>query len=306
MSDLVQTPSFRLAHLSDLHFSNLCWNPMQFTSKRWIGNANLLLRRMHEFRHDKVYQLAEYFKEIQVKYLLVSGDLSTTSQNCEFEQAVAFVKSMQAVDIEVITLPGNHDHYTKKDYKKHTFYNFFSSYFCQPDSPFAKYNLRDHKVAVKNLGLGYWLVTLDTALATPLLACHGHFSRLIESTLQEVLSLIPADDKVIMANHFPLFTCDSKSKHLQGDNRLRNLLHQFPIVKLYLHGHTHRHCIADLRNAGLPILLDSGCASHKKTGSWNLLDCSKDSCTVKPHYWSESIQSRGTWAQKKATLFTLT
>ena len=239
MSDLVQAPSFRLAHLSDLHFSNLCWNPMQFTSKRWIGNANLLLRRMHEFRHDKVYQLAEYFKEIQVKYLVVSGDLSTTSQNCEFEQAVAFVKAVQAMDIEVITLPGNHDHYTKKDYKKHTFYNYFSSYFCQPDSSFAKYNLRDHKVSVKHLRLGYWLVTLDTALATPLLACHGHFSTLIESTLQEVLSLIPADDKVIMANHFPLFTCDSKNKHLQGDDRLRNLLHQFPSVKLYLHGHTH-------------------------------------------------------------------
>lgn len=305
MSSAKQTQSFRLAHLSDLHFSKVCWSPMQFLSKQWIGNANLLFRRIREFQHDQIHQLAEYFKQLQVDYVLVSGDLSTTSQPYEFEQARLFLNKLESNNIEVITLPGNHDHYTKKDFKTQKFYEYFNTNFSQTSLPFAQYNLKDHKVSVKQLSPSYWLLALDTALATPLFACHGSFSEEIEETLRTILNLIPSDDTVIIANHFPLFTCDSQRKHLQGDDRFRKLLQEFHNIKFYMHGHTHRHCIADLRSAGLPILLDSGCASHKTSGSWNLLDFSQGSCTVKPYYWNQSGGSTACWIEKKSTVFNL-
>lgn len=303
MQRSVETKHFRLAHISDLHFSQLSWNPAQFLSKRWIGNANLLLRRIREFQHDKVYKLLDHFKKESVDYVLISGDLSTTSLNSEFAKASEFLSQLKNLGIEVITLPGNHDHYTKKDYKNKTFYQFFDSYFCKEDSPLAEYNLKDHKVTVKKLQLAWWLVALDTAIATPLLACHGNFTAEIEATLRKVLSEIPEGGSVILANHFPLFTSDHVHKHLLRDAALRDLLHQFPKVKFYLHGHTHRHCIADLRNAGLPILLDSGCTAHEEKGTWNLLDFSNDGCTVKAFRWSTSDKEQWDWNEKTQASF---
>lgn len=297
------TKTFRLAHISDLHFSQLSWNPAQFFSKRWIGNANLLLRRMREFQHDKVYKLLDHFKEEGVDYVLISGDLSTTSLPSEFSKASQFLAKLKELGIEAITLPGNHDHYTKKDYQNKTFYQYFDTHFCSNDSPFAEYNLKDHKVTVKKLDLDWWLVALDTAIATPLLACHGHFTEEIEKTLRKVLTSLPEGGKVILANHFPIFTSDHVHKHLIRDVALRDVLHDFINVKFYLHGHTHRHCIADLRNAGLPILLDSGCTAHEEKGTWNLLDFSEEGCKVKAFRWNLNEESEWDWNEKTSTSF---
>lgn len=306
MNSSTATKHFRLAHISDLHFSELSWSPSQFFSKRWIGNANLLLRRIREFQHDKVFKLIEHFKAQDVNYVLISGDLSTTSLSKEFTKASLFLSKIKEMGIEVITLPGNHDHYTKKDYENKTFYQYFASSFSKEGDPLSEYNLKDHKVAVKKLSSDWWLIALDTALATPLLACHGNFSEQIEATLRKVLSLIPEDGKVIVSNHFPIFTSDHLHKHLVRDGALRNVLQDFPKVKFYLHGHTHRHCIADLRNAGLPIILDSGCTAHEEKGAWNLLDFNDDSCTVKAFRWSKPAnQSCWDWNEKTQNNFDL-
>ncbi|MFI0478727.1 MAG: hypothetical protein ACH349_06395, partial [Candidatus Rhabdochlamydia sp.] len=64
----------------------------------------------------------------------------------------------------------------------------------------------------------------------------------------------------------------SPEKGLKRSEALCDLIKKFPQVNLYLHGHTHRHCIADLRQSGLPIILDSGSIIEKKTGSWNLIE----------------------------------
>jgi len=303
MKGSVETKHFRLAHISDLHFSQLSWNPTQFLSKRWIGNANLLLRRMREIQHDKVYRLLDHFKKEEVNYVLISGDLSTTSLPCEFAKASEFLTKLKSMGVEVITLPGNHDHYTKKDYVNKTFYQYFDASFGREGCSFAHYNLKDHKLAVKKLDLDWWMIALDTAIATPLLSCHGNFTSEIASNLRKVLNELPEDSKVLLANHFPLFTSDHLHKHLIGDAALRDLLHEFPKVKFYLHGHTHRHCIADLRNAGLPILLDSGCTAHEEKGTWNLLDFSENTCSVKPYRWSSIDKGAWDWNEKNPTSF---
>ena len=304
MTTSIETKVFRIAHISDLHFSTFTWSPTQFFSKRWVGNANLLFRRMKEFCHSQLNELTQVFIEKKIDLLIVTGDLSTTSKKNEFLLAQAFLNKIKNAGVEVITLPGNHDHYTKLDYKNQTFYDFFKSSISKSEDIFSDINLKDQKISVKKLPDGYWLVALDTSLATPLLSCHGNFSEQIEDSLRKVLTSIADEDKVILANHFPIFTSDSKHKHLLRDNALRQVLSEFPKVKVYLHGHTHRHSIADLRNAGLPIILDSGCTSHKKKGSWNLLELNKQTCKITSYSLAKQDQSNG-WKERSTVSFTI-
>ena len=304
MTMSVETQLYRIAHISDLHFSTITWSPTQFFSKRWVGNANLLFRRMKEFGHDQLQELVRIFQDKQIDLLIVTGDLSTTSKKNEFILAKLFLDEIKNSGIEVITLPGNHDQYTKSDYHKQTFYEYFKSSFSHVEDIFSDINLKDQKVSVKKIQNDYWIITLDTSLATPLFSCHGNFSLSIEETLRKVLGSIPLNDKVIIANHFPIFTSDSKQKHLLRDNALRQVLSDFPKVKFYIHGHTHRHSIADLRNAGLPIILDSGCTSHKKRGSWNLIELSSAACDIIPYSWNGNGRSMG-WIEKPKIHFTI-
>src|SRR5262249_10866464 len=120
-----EKPLFRLAHISDLHFSKLSWNPMQFLSKRWVGNLNLLLARKQAFDPESLGTLLPTFKQKNVDAVLITGDLTSTSLSREFALAREFTENLRNEKFKVFTLPGNHDHYTKKAYNQKLFYEFF-------------------------------------------------------------------------------------------------------------------------------------------------------------------------------------
>jgi predicted phosphodiesterase len=110
---------------------------------------------------------------------------------------------------------------------------------------------------------------------------------------------------VILANHFPFFEQESIRKALTRSTQLKQQLARFSNVKLYLHGHTHRHCIADLRPNNLPIILDSGSTSNRETGSWNLIDISPKNCEV--HVYRRKLETKeneATWLHADSRLFT--
>lgn len=289
-------PSLRLAHLSDLHFAEVAYSPFQFFSKRWLGNLNLLFSRRNQYPTERLFPLVDFLKEQKVSHVIISGDLSTTSRRKEFSRAAAFVEKLQKAGIETIALPGNHDQYTKDAFRKQLFYDFFPTQFSQL-SPF---NLKEQKVAVKSVGHGYSLIALDTALATSLVSSRGYFSPEIEEHLQQLLSSIPQSERLIIANHFPLFDNDSPRKILIRSEALRNTLKAFAQVKMYLHGHSHRHCIADLRDNGYPIVLDSGSTTHRVLGSWNLITLSSAGCEVEVFRWDK----KNSWQSSQTASFT--
>ncbi len=282
----------RIAHISDLHFSKVTLHPRQFFSKRWVGNVNLLLRRRNEFHQDKLLDLIQTFQKEKVQHVLISGDLTCTTLQEELREARRFIDLLKGAGLSVLTIPGNHDHYTKSDYAKKLFYDFFPSSFGYEASP---YNLKEHKIAVKKLGEGWWIILLDTALATSYFSCHGVFSLQIQKNLADALTAIPKADKVLVANHFPLFTYDSHPKHLRGDDALRDMLAKYKQIKMYVHGHMHRHCIADLRNAGLPVIIDSGSAAHTERASCNLYTLQPNGVTIQPLFWKKEEDSTFSW-----------
>jgi 3',5'-cyclic AMP phosphodiesterase CpdA len=253
----------RIAHISDLHFSNICLSPTQFFSKRWIGNFNLLLRRKAEFDKASLNALPDLFAKHRIDLVLITGDLSTTGQKKEFAQATEFIQSLKSQVRKVIAIPGNHDHYTMRGWKSKLFFDYF------PDP-----QLKKEGVSVIPLTNSWVLVALDSAVATSLNSSQGLFSEELESNLTSALSSISPDRHVLLMNHFPLFAHQPPTKTMQRSSQLRELLKKFPNVKLYLHGHTHSHCIANLRANGLPIIVDSGSTAHRLRGTWNLLELS--------------------------------
>lgn len=276
----LEKPYFRLAHISDLHFSKLTWNPSQFFSKRWLGNMNLAFARKHTFDPDGLTSLLPVFQERNIDAVLITGDLTSTSHEKEFALAQEFIETLRKEKLKVFTLPGNHDHYTRKAYKKKLFYQFFDASYTALTDPVSSLNLKEDGLTAAYFGHNWWLIALDTALATSLLSSNGYFSAELEHKLEIALNDLPDDHSVILINHFPLFATESQRKSLLRREALKKLIERFPKIKLFLHGHTHRHCIADLRSSNLPIILDSGSTAQKNGATWNLIDITPQGCDI--------------------------
>lgn len=263
----------RIAHLSDLHFCKVSKNPLQFFSKRWLGNLNLLFSRRKNWAAQHIATLGDVLQEKKVDLVVLTGDATCTAHHAEFRLAADFFKKLNKRGMEVIALPGNHDHYTKKAYRERHFYDYFPAHLSDESHHFS---LKSHSVGVKQLPNAWWLVALDTALATPWISSRGLFSEDIENHLRRLLRQIPPGDKVMIANHFPFFQNDSPRKILVRGEALKQVLQDFPFIKLYIHGHTHRRSVADLRENGLPIVIDCGSTGMGSKVSWNLIDLEKN------------------------------
>ena len=262
----------KIAHISDLHFSHFTYSPLQFFSKRWLGNFNFLLSRKKDFIPERLELLPEIFQKLGVTHVVICGDLSTTAQKKEFNAAKKFVETLKR--FQVVIIPGNHDHYTYRTWRKKTFYNFFPSE-----------ELKRHAIVSKQIDPTWWIIALDTALATSWVSSRGNFSSAHEAKLQEALDKIPDSHHVIVVNHFPFFQNDSSRKILVGGKELQTLLQKNRKVQFYLHGHTHRHCFADLRVNNLPIILDSGSTTHRTEGRWNLFEITPKGSTIDIYKW---------------------
>ncbi|MDX8430352.1 MAG: metallophosphoesterase [Candidatus Algichlamydia australiensis] len=263
----------RIAHISDLHFSKICLNPLQIFSKRLLGNANLLLKRGRIYLNDKPFSLPDFFEKKKITDIFITGDFTTTSQKSEYHLARKLIDEFRKKNFRVVMIPGNHDHYTKGAVKRRAFYE-------EIPQPVPENAIKMDRVSAFPLTSYYWVVTLDTTMYTPFIDATGDFSESIEANLRGILKKIPNDAKILMLNHFPFFCNDSYKRRLIGGKRLEGLLRETPNILFYLHGHTHRRVIADLRGDQLPIVLDSGSTSHATHGSWNLLELDEKSAKI--------------------------
>jgi len=285
----------RFAQISDLHFTRNTWNPFRFCSKRIAGMINWFLFRQSLFSYDMVSSLPELFKTLNVDQIFVCGDLTSTSLPKEFEMAQEFFNQFKQPKIFI---PGNHDQYTHGSQREMRFYRFFQNSQSPIQHPTQFFSLSKHRIEVIPLQPSWWCIALDTALPTSLTSSNGLFSATLEKYLEEALRSLPKEDHIIVLNHFPFFENDISLHRLMGGNRLRALLEQFSNVHLYLHGHTHRHTIADLRANKLPLILDSGCPIQKPHSTWNLIDCTDQGCNIKGYRWE-----KGTWIVFKDLTF---
>lgn len=267
---------FTIAHISDLHFSKISFGISQLFSKRCIGNLNLIFNRARVYKNERPFSLLNAFKDQGVSHVFISGDLSTTSSKPEFEMAQKFIKELQKQSIQVFTIPGNHDAYTNYSYRKKLFYK----YFTDTENSSLNFNLKTDGVSASSLGDQFWLVRVDSTYPSAFYRSTGLYTQKHDAHLRSLLNKIPKDNFIILMNHFPLFHHEHPSRIMYGAELLRKTLSLYPNIKLYLHGHTHRQCIADLRGSNLPIVMDSGSVSHVKKGSYNRIEIYKNSCVI--------------------------
>jgi 3',5'-cyclic AMP phosphodiesterase CpdA len=273
----------RIAHLSDLHFASWDWNISQLFSKRWLGNLNFIFGRRNHFDHSRLKPLPHLLKSLDVNYVIVTGDLSTTSAPAEFSHAKSFIAEIEAQGIEVLCIPGNHDHYTKNAYADQRFYDYFSS--CWQHKDLKSSGLTAKQVS-KN-SQGWWIVGLDTALATSWFHSTGYFNPKTEQALEQLLQDLPPEDHVLLINHFPFFQHESPRKRLIRGKELQKMIEKYPQIKIYCHGHTHRRCIAPLKSSGLPLILDPGSTPHRKHGGWNLIELKENTASISHYAWNQ-------------------
>lgn len=282
-----------IAHISDLHFSKISYNPLQIFSKRWVGNANLILSRNKTHTKEPLKALEKVLLDLKVDLIVAAGDLSTTSLVEEFSQAKSFFKQTGK---NTLFVPGNHDKYTKKSARDKTFYTLFKN----PASSFGlNYSLSEDGLEVGSLMDKWAYICLDTTIATNIFSSRGLFSIDLEKKLKKAIDIIPDNFSIMIITHYPLFQNDSVRKKLLRAVDLQQLLQKSPKVKLYLHGHTHRHCIADLRASNYPIVLDSGSCSHIKKGTFQLLDLKKDKVDIQVFGWMNNSK----WKERSKIAF---
>ncbi len=283
---------FSLAHISDLHFAKFSYNPLQFFSKRWVGNFNFLLNRRNTFSHLDLPRFILFLKQKKFQKILITGDFSTTGRDPEFLAAKHFCKALEKENLPVICIPGNHDFYTKANEKKKSFYQFLEN----PSPSF--FSLKKEGIEAAPLWKDFWYIALDTCKATSLLSAEGFFSETLEKKMEELFSLLPKKAKILLLNHFPLFCNDGKKKSLVRSKFLRKVLEKNPSVLLYLCGHTHRSSLADLRERGLPILLDAGSLTYQKRSSFNAIHLFEQKVDV------EIFQKKSAWEVVRKERFT--
>ena len=289
----------RIAHLSDFHLTDLTLNPLRLLSKRLIGTLNWVFTRRKTFSKKQVSDLVPLLKSLDLDIILLGGDFTSTSLDSEFRQAKNFVNSLP---VPWLAIPGNHDAYTQKAYRQKVFYRYLAN-----DRPIAHktgfFKLAQHGVEAHRLAhTNWWVVALDTARATWTNSARGLFSERLEKNLLEILALIPPEHQIILLNHYPFFQNDLERRNLERGESLKEIIMQDPRIKTYLHGHTHRHIIANLQASGLPVVLDSGCCADQKKGSWNLLIIDDQGIQIdvyifKNDEWTHSRTEKFAWTR---------
>jgi 3',5'-cyclic AMP phosphodiesterase CpdA len=262
----------RIIQISDVHFTHVTLNPLRLLCKRLFGTLNWALNRKDEYSWNQLEQLPALFEELKVDLILLGGDFTTTALEEEFEKARLWVDKLPA---PWIAIPGNHDKYTRQSEKEGRFYRYFKNPSLQRDG-----------LELTRCG-DYSLIAMDTTIATKIGSSEGLFSPMLEKKLTFLLNSLPQNEPVILFTHYPFFQNDAKKRALIRGKKLEELLCKFPQVRLYLHGHTHRHIIANLQPSHLPVILDSGSAAHTQFGFWNLIDLLPNGCEVTPYRWDQ-------------------
>lgn len=234
-----------------------------------MGNFNFQLFRKKIYQTAHLWHLPPLLTSLNVDGVFITGDFSSTSLDEEFEEGKKFLQAFQEQGLPTYVLPGNHDSYTRRAQRERRFYDFLGSN-----------DLHTKRVECVPLKKGWWYVGIDCAVAAPLFCAYGMFSEETERHLVEALSTIPAADRVILCNHFPLFPADRPLHDLKRVYALQKTVQRFPQVVLYLHGHDHKSYIVDRQAEGFPLTLNSGSCAHRPDGTFFIVDLFEKECLV--------------------------
>ena len=221
----------RIALIGDIHSYRLLVPPWQLAGKRLIGQANLWLNRRHRFDHQLVDETVSQVATIEPDLVLLSGDLTTTALDGEFDDVAQMLAPLND-RFPMVIVPGNHDRYTFTSARRRVMEQRLPG--IVPDSWPHHRKLTDR-----------WnLLALDSAVPR-VFNSRGLVGRRQMRRARRLLEGLTGDDGLIVLCHYPIkappralpLTWDHK---LADSRSLRKILTRCPARLLYLHGHIHR------------------------------------------------------------------
>ncbi len=247
-----EKPPLTLLLFGDLHLWRLGWD-RDFTIKRVLGLANLILRRGRRFPEHIVGTAIRRLVREEADFILFAGDLTTTSLRGEFEAGRRLLQPvLDRWSGRFIAIPGNHDRYTSRATRHQLFESLFLR--SHPELPFAM-----------DLDERWTLVGIDCS--TPRhFSSRGRLHPELLGRLEQILANLQERGRCIaVMGHYPLvYPTGMKPswEHVLPERAILLDLLQRRGVSLYLHGHSHRRWL--IQEGGMTHL---NCGSAGMTGS---------------------------------------
>lgn len=261
----------RALHFSDLHVD---LPPRQFPlgamlNKRFVGGANLLLRRRRRFVDSpaKLAQLAAFARAQGVNALLCTGDYTVLGTPPEYRVAREAVGDLVALGLPYATVPGNHDLYLQDAVADGRFERFFGD-LLPNDMP--AYQAATGWPRVCLLGDGAAAICINSARPNP--QVWRSSGRIADAELEALGQLL--QDPQLQGRFLFLLTHyaprredgspDTWSHGLENADALLALCRGR--VHALLHGHIHRRfsLVAD----GVPVFGAGSVTDRGREGLW--------------------------------------
>lgn len=224
----------RVLHLSDVHvdvpFAAMPAGGWVYP-KRWLGGANLALRRKRRFRDaaEKLRILGEMRREMDVDLVICTGDYTALGTEPELRAAREAIEPLTDAPRGFVTVPGNHDVYVGDAVGR--FERVFGD-LLEP-GPWPKTRIVDDTVAV---------VALDSARPNP--QPWRSSGRIPDPQLAELPNVLAAlgDRFVFVITHYaPRLEDGRPDRFTHGLINADALLSACAEMKgAILHGHVHR------------------------------------------------------------------
>ncbi|WP_213318064.1 metallophosphoesterase family protein [Chlamydiifrater volucris] len=260
---------FRLLHFSDLHCYCFPFNVFTCFNKRAKGMLRQLFCPLGFETRKIINHFSELISGLSVDALCVTGDFTLTATKKEFLLAKNFINHLkETLSVPIYLLPGNHDVYTKKAFSEGVFYKIFPN----PQ-------LQQGRVTFNKISEQWWLVLLDCSYPNGWMTSHGKVDPMQISVLENFFLNIPADEKVIIANHYPLLATSRPYHDLINGKLLQNMLKKYSNAKIYIHGHDHAAAVYSCKDHYPSLILNSGSISDRKNARFNVIDVRSQGCS---------------------------
>ena len=154
--------------------------------------ANLILNRAWNYRMETMPFLVKHIEELHPDHLLITGDLTTTSLEEEFQAVHDALKPLLQGPSSTTVIPGNHDRYTRDATRNRLFEKYFAELAPSGTYPWLKW-----------IGTGDAILGLDPCKPTSFMSARGMISA---QQLQKATELLeearPAIKRLLVACHY--------------------------------------------------------------------------------------------------------
>lgn len=269
----------RIVHFSDIHAFQPPSGVRPWLDKRLLGTFNHVFRRRRHHDWSRLERAVARIRLLRPDLVLLTGDISTISNPREFEQSLeALDPLVQDSGLELIYVPGNHDHYTHCAASVAALHRAFGILNRQ------RWSIDDLPV-MHNVGF-LRLIMVNQACPAPPWGSWGRLSPAAVTRLRTMLAdrhLRDDHHRVALVQHFPLFNrhgLPERSRRACHDNEVLVEAFKDGRIDLAFCGHIHQpyvrweshgsaeFCGGSLTNTGLFNLIEFDPKTNRIAHEW--------------------------------------